>query len=207
MDASERVAVAAREAKAPILVYFSAIKALCDEQDDRLLMEQALSRSASRYGRSKLWLERALAKALSGSSTRLAIVPNPVMNAPGKAGGVHRLLKLADMSRPSPLGRLTNRRSLLAGAQSRGSPECDRPRPSADRRPCRARQSWLTRYRWCRCGRAPALRLAGAVRRAFPPAPFNCTPVKSKAYLVETAVAYAARRGRHGISAKVLHRG
>src|SRR5262245_19617315 len=175
MDASERVAVAAREAKVPILVYFSAVKTLCDEQDDRLLMEQALSLSASRYGRAKLWLERALAKALSGSSTRLAIVRNPVMNAPGKAGGVHRLLKLADMSRPSPLGRLTNRRSLLAGAQSRGSSECDRPRPSADRRPCRARQSWLALYRWCRggerskpnpadrCGRAPALRLAGAV--------------------------------------------
>jgi nucleoside-diphosphate-sugar epimerase len=114
--ASERLAVAARAAGMPRLVHVSSIKALCDEDDGRVLDESCSSRSSSLYGRSKLRLEQTLARMLEGSATRLAVVRNPAMYGPGKAGSVHRLLELADTPFPLPLGGLTNRRSLLAAA-------------------------------------------------------------------------------------------
>ena len=116
MAASERLAVAACAARVPRLVYVSSIKALCDEDDARILVETSPPRSSSLYGRSKLQLEQTLARVLAGSATRLAVVRNPAMYGPGKAGSVHRLLRLADTALPLPLGGLTNRRSLLAVA-------------------------------------------------------------------------------------------
>jgi UDP-glucose 4-epimerase len=112
--ASERLAAAAREARTPLLVYISSIKALCDEDDGRVLTETCASRATTLYGRSKLRLEEALAKALAGSPTRLAIVRNPAMYGRAKSGSVQRLLKLADSGLPLPLGGIENRRSLLA---------------------------------------------------------------------------------------------
>jgi nucleoside-diphosphate-sugar epimerase len=116
MAASERLAEAARAARVPRLVHVSSIKALCDEDDARVLVETCEPRSSGLYGRSKLRLEQRLERALAGSATRLAVVRNPAMYGPGKAGSVHRLLRLADTPLPLPLGGLTNRRSLLAVA-------------------------------------------------------------------------------------------
>ncbi len=112
--ASERFALAVREAEVPLLVYVSSIKALCDEEDERVLTEACTSRATALYGRSKLRLERIMAKVLAGSPTRLAIVRNPVMYGSAKGGSVRRLLRLADSGLPLPLGGLRNRRSLLA---------------------------------------------------------------------------------------------
>jgi nucleoside-diphosphate-sugar epimerase len=112
--ASERLAEAARAAGVPLFVYVSSIKALCDEDDTRVLEEDATSRATTLYGRSKLRLERGIARALAGSDTRLAIVRNPAMYGLGKTGSIARLVRLADTALPLPLGGLTNRRSLLA---------------------------------------------------------------------------------------------
>jgi nucleoside-diphosphate-sugar epimerase len=112
--ASERLAAAAREARVPLLVHVSSIKAVCDEDDGRVLTETCASRATTLYGRSKLRLEEALAKALAGSATRLAIVRNPAMYGRAKGGSVRKLLKLADSGLPLPLGGIENRRSLLA---------------------------------------------------------------------------------------------
>jgi nucleoside-diphosphate-sugar epimerase len=114
MVASERLAEAAREARVPLFVHVSSIKALCDEDDARVLAESSASRATTLYGRSKLRLEQRLAKALAGSETRLAIVRNPAMYGPAKKGSVNRLVQLADTALPLPLGGLANRRSLLA---------------------------------------------------------------------------------------------
>ncbi len=114
--ASERLAVAACAAGVPRLVHVSSIKALCDEDDARVLVEACPSRSSSVYGRCKLRLEQTLLRVLAGSATRLAVVRNPAMYGPGEAGSVHRLLRLADTPLPLPLAGLTNRRSLLAVA-------------------------------------------------------------------------------------------
>ena len=114
ISASERLAVAVRAAEVPLLVHVSSIKALCDEDDGRVLTETCASRATTLYGRSKLRLEQIMAQVLAGSATRLAIVRNPAMYGPAKGGSVRRLLQLADSGLPLPLGGLTNRRSLLA---------------------------------------------------------------------------------------------
>jgi nucleoside-diphosphate-sugar epimerase len=114
MAASHELALAARAAGVPLFVYVSSIKALCDEDDDRVLDESSPSRATSLYGRCKLRLEGIIAGALAGSGTQLVIVRNPVMYGPAKAGSMGRLVRLADTALPLPLGGLTNRRSLLA---------------------------------------------------------------------------------------------
>ena len=114
ISASERLAVAVREAEVPLLVHVSSIKALCDEDDARVLTETCASRATTLYGRSKLRLEQIVTRMLAGSATHLAIVRNPAMYGPGKGGSVRRLLKLVDSGLPLPLGGLRNRRSLLA---------------------------------------------------------------------------------------------
>jgi nucleoside-diphosphate-sugar epimerase len=112
--ASQRLAVAVRAAQVPLLVHVSSIKALCDEDDGRVLTETCASQATTLYGRSKLRLEQVMAQVLGGSATRLAIVRNPAMYGPAKGGSVRRLLKLADSGLPLPLGGVRNRRSLLA---------------------------------------------------------------------------------------------
>jgi nucleoside-diphosphate-sugar epimerase len=114
LAASVRLTVAARTARVPRLVYVSSIKAICDEDDERVLTETDESRATGFYGRSKLRLEQSMAGLLRGSDTRLIIVRNPVMYGAGKGGSVDRLLQLADTPLPLPLAGLSNRRSLLA---------------------------------------------------------------------------------------------
>lgn len=114
LAASVRLSVAARTAKVPRLIYVSSIKAICDEDDERVLTEADESRATGLYGGSKLRLEQSMAALLKGSDTRLTVVRNPVMYGAGKGGSVHRLLQLADTPFPLPLAGLANRRSLLA---------------------------------------------------------------------------------------------
>lgn len=114
LSASERLAITVREAEVPLLVHVSSIKALCDEDDGRVLTEGCASRATTLYGGAKLRLEQVMARVLAGSATRLAIVRNPVMYGAAKGGSMQRLLKLADCGLPLPLGGLENRRSLLA---------------------------------------------------------------------------------------------
>jgi UDP-glucose 4-epimerase len=106
LAASVRLTVAARTAKVPRLVYVSSIKAICDEDDTRVLTEMDEPRATSLYGRSKLRLEQSMAALLKGSDTRLTVVRNPAMYGAGKAGSVHRLLRLADTPFPLPLAGL-----------------------------------------------------------------------------------------------------
>ena len=112
--ASESVAMAARDARVPLFAYVSSIKAICGEEDDRILVEASEPRPTTLYGRSKLRLEQVIGAALKGSATRHVILRNPVMYSAGKDGSLHRLLMLADTPLPLPLGGLANKRSLLA---------------------------------------------------------------------------------------------
>lgn len=110
----ESLAVAARDAQVPLAVFVSSIKALCDEEDSRVLVEASEPRSTTLYGRSKLRLEEVVTRVLAGTGTRQVIVRNPVMYGEGKGGSVHRLMELVDTPYPLPLGGLVNRRSVLA---------------------------------------------------------------------------------------------
>jgi nucleoside-diphosphate-sugar epimerase len=111
---SKSVTSAVREAQVPLFVYVSSIKALCDEEDERVLVETSQPQPTTLYGLSKLRLEKAVESALAGSQTRHVILRNPVMYGEGNAGSLHRLLKLADTPLPLPLAGLDNRRSVLA---------------------------------------------------------------------------------------------
>jgi nucleoside-diphosphate-sugar epimerase len=112
--ASAALALAVRDARVPLLIHVSSIKALCDEEDDRVLVEASDSHATTLYGRSKWQLEQRLAGALAASDTRLAMVRNPVMYGGTKPGSMSRLVKLVDSPLPLPLAGLANRRSLLA---------------------------------------------------------------------------------------------
>jgi UDP-glucose 4-epimerase len=114
MAGSEAVAAAVRDARVPLLVHVSSIKALCDEADERVLVETSTPRATTLYGRAKGRLEQRLARALDGSDTRLVTVRNPVMYGGAKPGSMSRLLRLADTPLPLPLAGVANRRSLLA---------------------------------------------------------------------------------------------
>ena len=112
--ASRDVAIAARDARMPCFIHVSSIKAICGEDDTRVLTETCTPAPTSLYGRSKLRLEQTLQQVFEGSATRLVILRNPVMYAEAKAGSIQRLLALADTPWPLPLGGLRNKRSLLA---------------------------------------------------------------------------------------------
>jgi UDP-4-keto-D-FucNAc 4-reductase len=112
--ASAALAVAVRDARVPLLLYVSSIKALCDEADDRVLVETSASHATTLYGGAKWQLEQRLGGTLAGTGTRLTILRNPVMYGATKPGSMNRLLKLADSPWPLPLAGLANRRSLLA---------------------------------------------------------------------------------------------
>jgi UDP-glucose 4-epimerase len=112
--ASCALALAVRQAGAPLLIYVSSTKAIADEADDRVLAEDSEPRSTTLYGRSKLKVEQGVARACAGSATRHVILRPSVLYGEGAQGSVHRLLKLADTPWPLPLGGLSNRRSLLA---------------------------------------------------------------------------------------------
>jgi UDP-glucose 4-epimerase len=102
------------EQRIPLFVYVSSIKALCDEDDERVLVEDSDPRPTTLYGRSKLRTEQGILSAAGVEATRTVILRNPVMYDGAKRGSLHRLLWLANLPLPLPLARLTNKRSLLA---------------------------------------------------------------------------------------------
>jgi nucleoside-diphosphate-sugar epimerase len=112
--ASSALALAACHAKVPLFIYVSSIKAIADEDDSRVLVEDSEPRGTTLYGRSKLTVERSVADSCAGSAMRYIILRPPVLYGEDTQGSVHRLLKLADSPWPLPLGGLSNRRSLLA---------------------------------------------------------------------------------------------
>jgi UDP-glucose 4-epimerase len=114
IDASERFALAAREVRLPLFIYVSSIKAVCDEEDARVLVETSEPRSTTLYGQAKLRLEEAISTVFTGSPTRHVILRNPVMYGEGKAGSLLRLLHCADTPYPLPLAGVNNRRSILS---------------------------------------------------------------------------------------------
>lgn len=68
----------------------------------------------SAYARSKLAAEQALEAAAARTATRLVILRPPLVAGPGVGGNLHRLLRLAALPVPLPLGHIGNRRTLLS---------------------------------------------------------------------------------------------
>jgi nucleoside-diphosphate-sugar epimerase len=114
IDASRRFVRAVRDSGTKLFVYLSSIKAIANEEDDRVLVETSEAKSATVYGRAKLRLEEIVADTLHRSETQDIIVRSPVTYGRGTYGSLRRLLTLARTPWPLPLGGLNNRRSLLS---------------------------------------------------------------------------------------------
>jgi nucleoside-diphosphate-sugar epimerase len=113
VESSERLAQAAEHARVPLFIYLSSIKALTDEEDDRVLVETSEAWCSTLYGRCKLRLEDRIASIFRGSATRSVILRAPVLYGPRAKGSMRRLLTHIDTAWPLPLGGLADRRSLL----------------------------------------------------------------------------------------------
>ena len=114
VQASDGLVQAARNARVPLFVYVSSIKALADEEDDRILVESSIPRSTTLYGMSKLHVEESIARVSEKGDTRFVILRTPVLYGPHAGGSLRRLLTLVDTPLPLPLGDLANKRSLLS---------------------------------------------------------------------------------------------
>jgi nucleoside-diphosphate-sugar epimerase len=113
IESSARLAQAVEIARIPLFIQLSSIKALSDEEDDRVLVETSQSKAGTLYGLSKLRLEDRIALILEGTPTRHVIVRAPIIYGPDPRGNMRRLLDHVDTPLPLPLCGLANRRSLL----------------------------------------------------------------------------------------------
>jgi nucleoside-diphosphate-sugar epimerase len=112
---SLRLFEAARDSGVPLFVFLSSINVLgTGTEPGRPFTDATLPDPTSPYARSKHLAEGALRAAAAGSSTRLVILRPPLIAGPGVGGNLERLIRLAALPAPLPLGRLTNRRSLLS---------------------------------------------------------------------------------------------
>jgi nucleoside-diphosphate-sugar epimerase len=135
IDASARLAMAVRDARVPLFIYVSSIKALCDEDDCRVLDEDAATRATTLYGLSKLKLEQTLGLVFGATQTRLVTLRTPVMYAEdGRGESLLRLLRVADTPYPLPLANVHNKRSVLC-VRNLASAICAVLNPARERAP------------------------------------------------------------------------
>ena len=131
VEASVRLAEAARRAGAKRFVFLSSVRAQAGMAADHVLTEASEPQPTSAYGRSKLEAERGIASVgLDWAALRLVLVYGD-----GVKGNMARLLQLARSRMPLPLGGLTARRSLLALDNLVAAVECVLRHPSPLERP------------------------------------------------------------------------
>jgi nucleoside-diphosphate-sugar epimerase len=112
---SVRLFEAAREAGVPLFVFVSSITVLGTGTEPAYPFSDATPpHPTTPYAHSKHRAEEALRLAAAGSGTTLVILRPPLIVGPGVKGNLERLIRLAALPLPLPLGSLTNRRTLLA---------------------------------------------------------------------------------------------
>jgi UDP-glucose 4-epimerase len=128
--ATERLAIAVRDAGVRRLVLVSSVRAQVGPVSSAVVRESDPPAPTDAYGRSKLAAEKLLWAALAGSPS-VGVVLRPVLvYGPGVKGNMAALARLAHLPVPLPLGALSNRRSLIglgnlasAIAHALGSPK------------------------------------------------------------------------------------
>lgn len=110
-----RLFEAARDAHVPLFVFLSTINVLgTGTEPGRPFTDRTAPNPTTPYARSKHLAEKALQAAAAGSGTRLVILRPPLIAGPGVKGNLERLIRLAALPVPLPLGGLRNRRTLLS---------------------------------------------------------------------------------------------
>jgi nucleoside-diphosphate-sugar epimerase len=107
--ATEQAASAAARAGVRRFIYVSSIRAQCGPSADHILVERDSARPYESYGRSKLAAEEAIR---SSGAPFTVLRPVPVYGQ-GAKGNFPALWRAAASPWPLPLGKFTNRRSLL----------------------------------------------------------------------------------------------
>lgn len=113
LDASVNLARQAAAAGVRRFVYVSSVK-VNGEASVAPFTAQDAPAPQDPYARSKLAAERALQALAADGPMRVAIVRPPLVYGPGVGANFRRLMRLAGLGLPLPLGALDNRRSLVA---------------------------------------------------------------------------------------------
>ncbi len=108
--ATGALARAAAAARVRRLIFVSSIKAQSGAASEAVLTERDLPRPVDAYGRSKLAAEAEVAAA----GAPFTILRPVLVYGAGVKGNLRTLVRVADLPLPLPLGRVHNRRSLLA---------------------------------------------------------------------------------------------
>jgi nucleoside-diphosphate-sugar epimerase len=112
---SLRLFEAAREQGVGLFVFLSSITVLgTGTEPGQPFTDSSIPDPTSPYARSKARAEEALRKAAEGGATTLVILRPPLIAGAGVKGNLQRLIKLAGLPLPLPLGGLRNRRTLLS---------------------------------------------------------------------------------------------
>ena len=95
------------------LVFLSSIKVNGEGGEGRAYGALDVPAPQDAYARSKLAAERAIREESGRASMEFVLIRPPLVYGPGVRANFHRLLKIADLGLPLPLGSLANRRSLI----------------------------------------------------------------------------------------------
>ena len=96
-----------------VFVFLSSVKAVAD-QSNTIVTEEMIPNPLTAYGRSKLAAEVYILSKEIPASKRVYILRPCMIHGPGNKGNLNLLYTLIKKSIPYPLGRYTNKRSLLS---------------------------------------------------------------------------------------------
>ncbi len=132
VEGTRVVHAAARDAGAKRLVYLSSVKTM-GEGGPEPYRESDPPRPGDPYGISKLEAEQALATARRLGGIEFVVLRPTVVYGPGVGGNIRRLLRLAALTRrlPLPLGKISNRRSLISATNLASAIETAAVHPAA----------------------------------------------------------------------------
>jgi nucleoside-diphosphate-sugar epimerase len=116
VEGTVRLASAAKKARVKHFVFVSSIGVNGNQTLSEPFSEQSPPAPIGPYARSKWEAEQALAETLKRSGTALTIIRPPLIYGPGAPGNCVRLRKLAEKGLPLPIGRVSNKRSVISVA-------------------------------------------------------------------------------------------
>jgi len=114
VEGSRFVAEQAARARVKRFVFLSSAKVNGEDSNGGLFQADGPMQPQDAYARSKASAERIIRDVCERASMEFVIVRPPLVYGPGVRANFHRLLRLADLGWPLPLGSIANRRSLVA---------------------------------------------------------------------------------------------
>lgn len=128
---TQRLAKAAISNEVKRFIYVSTIKVNGEKTFDMPLRADDQPRPKDSYSLSKLQAEQILQEESRRSGMEWVIIRPPLVYGPGVRGNFRRLLKLANLNLPLPLGAIRNRRSLVSVYNLSSFIECCLLHPNA----------------------------------------------------------------------------